>query len=52
LDVRIIADEYKEKNYIGRRYCEEKGIDIYYSSIGQRFSSSGLRKQVKQNEDK
>lgn len=52
LDVRIIADEYKEKNYTGRRYCEEKGIDIYYNSIGQRFSSSGLRKQVKQNEDK
>ena len=25
LDVRIIGDEYKEKNYTGRDYCDEKG---------------------------
>ena len=47
LDVRIIGDEYKDKNYTGRDYCEEKGIEIYYNSRDHRFSSSGLRKQVK-----
>ena len=47
LDVRIIGDEYKEKNYTGKDYCAEKGIDIYYNSRDHRFSSSGLRKQVK-----
>jgi glycerol-3-phosphate cytidylyltransferase len=52
LDVRIIGDEYKDKNYTGRDYCEEKGIEIYYNSRDHRFSSSGLRKQVKQVEDK
>ena len=52
IDVRIIGDEYKEKNYTGRVYCEEKGIKIYYNSRDHRFSSSGLRKQVKQLEDK
>ena len=51
IDVRIIGDEYKEKNYTGRTYCEEKGIEIYYNSRDHRFSSSGLRKQVKQLED-
>jgi glycerol-3-phosphate cytidylyltransferase len=51
LDVRIIGDEYKEKNYTGRDYCEEKGIDIYYNSRDHRFSSSGLRKQVKKAEE-
>ena len=51
LDVRIIGDEYKEKNYTGRDYCEEKGIEVYYNSRDDRFSSSGLRKQVKQIED-
>tara|TARA_B110000003_G_C16501775_1_gene477678 strand:- start:460 stop:852 length:393 start_codon:yes stop_codon:yes gene_type:complete len=45
LNVRIIGDEYKEKNYKGRDYCEEKGIEIYYNSRDHRFSSSGLRKQ-------
>ncbi|MFT5248475.1 MAG: glycerol-3-phosphate cytidylyltransferase [bacterium] len=52
LDVRIIGDECKEKNFTGRFYCEEKGIAIYYNSRDYRFSSSGLRKQVKQVEDK
>jgi glycerol-3-phosphate cytidylyltransferase len=52
LDVRIIGDEYKEKNFTGRTYCEEKGIELYYNSRDHRFSSSGLRKQVKSAEDK
>ena len=47
LDVRIIGVEYKEKNFTGRVYCEGKGIEIYYNSRDHRFSSSGLRKQVK-----
>ena len=48
IDVRIIGDEYQDKNFTGRGYCEEKGIEIYYNSRDHRFSSSGLRKQVKQ----
>ena len=52
IDVRIIGDEYKEKNFTGRTYCEEKGIELYYNSRDHRFSSSGLRKQVKEVEDK
>jgi len=52
LDVRIIGDEYKDKNYTGRDYCKEKEIEIYYNSRDHRFSSSGLRKQVKSVEDK
>jgi glycerol-3-phosphate cytidylyltransferase len=51
-DVRIIGDEYKDKNYTSRTYCEEKGIEIYYNYRDHRFSSSGLRNQVKQAEDK
>ena len=52
LDVRIIGDEYKNKDYTGRTYCEEKEIEIYYNSRDHRFSSSGLRRQVKIAEDK
>ena len=52
IDVRIIGDEYKEKNFTGKDYCKEKGIEIYYISRDHRFSSTGLRKQVKQLEDK
>ena len=49
LDVRIIGEEYKKKPFTGRAYCEEMGIKIYYNSRDHRFSSSGLRKQVKLN---
>ena len=47
LDVRIIGNEYVNKQYTGKEYCKEKGIEIYYNSRDHRFSSSGLRKQVK-----
>lgn len=52
LDVRIIGEEYKEKPFTGKDYCKEKGIQIYYNKRDHRFSSSGLRKQVKLAEDK
>jgi glycerol-3-phosphate cytidylyltransferase len=51
LDVRIIGDEYKDKQFTGKDYCMKKGIRIYYNSRDHRFSSSGLRKQVKTAEE-
>ena len=50
-DVRTSDEEYKENNFTGRTYCEEKGIELYYNSRDHRFSSSGLRKQVKEIEE-
>lgn len=52
LDVRIIGEEYKDKQFTGKEYCKDKGIDIYYNKRDHRFSSSGLRNQVKKAEDK
>lgn len=52
IDVRILGDEYKEKNFTGRAYCEEKGIELYYNSRDHRFSSSGLRQIVANVETK
>jgi glycerol-3-phosphate cytidylyltransferase len=50
LDVRIIGDEYREKNFTGRSYCEEKGIELYFNGRDHRFSSSSLRKVVADKE--
>lgn len=52
LDVRIIGEEYRDKPFTGREYCQEKGIELYFNTRDHRFSSSGLRKQVKSAEDK
>ncbi|HEX8561703.1 MAG TPA: adenylyltransferase/cytidyltransferase family protein [Flavobacterium sp.] len=50
IHVRIIGDEYKSKNFTGRSYCEEKGIELYYNKRDHRFSSSGLRREVYERE--
>lgn len=51
IDVRIIGEEYKEKNFTGRNYCEEKGIEIHYNKRDHRFSSSSLRKEVAEKQN-
>ncbi len=44
--VRILGDEYMFKNFTGRAYCEEKGIELYFNRRENRFSSSALRQIV------
>ena len=51
IDVRIIGDEYADKQFTGRAYCEEKGISFYFNKREHRFSSSELRKEVLQKEN-
>jgi len=51
IDVRILGDEYKDKPFTGRSYCEEKGIQLYFNKREHRFSSSGLRKEVQEKEN-
>lgn len=51
LDVRIIGEEYKDKAFTGRDYCEEKGIKFYFNRREHRFSSSGLRQNIAESEN-
>ena len=50
IDVRILGEEYRDKKFTGRMYCEEKGIELYFNKRDHRFSSSGLRKEVAHKE--
>jgi len=50
IDIRFIGDEYKEKKFTGRSYCEEKGIELYFNTRNHRYSSSILRREVYQIE--
>ena len=52
IDIRIIGEEYKEKDFTGKEYCNKKGIKIYYNKREHRFSSSTLREQVKKSEER
>ncbi|WP_164126596.1 adenylyltransferase/cytidyltransferase family protein [Sphingobacterium luzhongxinii] len=51
LDVRIVGDEYADRDFTGKQYCIDKGIELYYNSRDHRFSSSGLRKIVADKEN-
>ena len=46
IDVRIVGEDYQDKNFTGRAYCEENGIQFYFNKRDHRFSSSGLRKEI------
>ena len=52
IDIRIIGEEYKNQNFTGKDYCKNKGIEVYYNKREHRFSSSSLRKQVQEAENK
>ena len=50
IDVRIVGDEYRDRDFTGRTYCEQKGIKLYFNARDHRFSSTGLRHEVYQKE--
>jgi len=52
IDVRIVGEEYREKDFTGRTYCEEKGIALYFNKRNHRFSSSGLRNEIANKQSK
>ena len=52
IDVRILGDEYKEKDFTGKDICRKLGIGLYFNSRNHRFSSTDLRTRVCENKGK
>ena len=50
ISIRIIGEEYKDKDFTGKVICEERGIKMWYNSRSHRFSSSELRKRTYESE--
>ena len=46
IDVRILGEEYRLKDFTGKDECRNRGIQIYFNKRDHRFSSSDLRKRV------
>lgn len=51
IDVRILGDEYKEKDFTGKDICKKRGIQLYFNKRDHRFSSSDLRRRVAEREN-
>jgi len=46
ISVKIMGNEYKDKDFTGKDICRKRGIDLYFNSRDHRFSTSDLRNRV------
>jgi len=46
IDVRILGEEYREKDFTGKDICRKRGIDLYFNKREHRFSTTDLRERV------
>jgi len=44
--VRVLGDEYKNKEFTGKDIAKQRGSKIIYNGRDHSFSSSSLRKRV------
>jgi glycerol-3-phosphate cytidylyltransferase len=43
IDIRFLGDEYKTKDFTGKQWCLDNGVELHYHLRGHPYSSSGLR---------
>ncbi len=46
IDIRFLGDEYKTKDFTGKQWCLDRGIQLHYHEREHPYSSSSLRKRV------
>lgn len=46
INIKIMGNEYKDKDFTGKDICRKRGIDLYFNSRDHRFSTSDLRSRV------
>lgn len=46
IDIRILGEEYLDKEFTGKEICLKRGIRFHYNKRDHSFSSTDLRKRV------
>lgn len=46
IDIRIVGEDYLDKDFTGKEDCSKLGIKICYNNRKHNFSSSELRKRI------
>ena len=46
IDVRILGEEYLEKDFTGKDICKKRGIALHFNKRDHRFSSTDLRQRI------
>lgn len=47
IDIRIVGEDYKGKDFTGKDYCLSNNIEIYYNKRSHDFSSTELIDRIK-----
>ena len=51
IDVRVLGEEYKNKDFTGKDIAKQRGSKIVYNGRDHSFSSTSLRKRVASAQD-
>ena len=46
IDVRILGEEYRDKDFTGKDICRSRDIDLHFNKRDHRFSTTDLRRRV------
>lgn len=46
IDIRFLSEEYLNRDFTGKQYCIQNGIELYYHKREHEYSSTELRNRV------
>lgn len=52
ISIRFLSEEYKDRDFTGKQYCIENGVELFYHPRKHIYGSSELRNRVYELESK
>ena len=52
VDVRFVGEDYIDKDFTGKIYCIENGIELLYNTRRHNFSTSELRRRLEDSHNR
>ena len=46
IDIRFLSDEYKDRDFTGKQWCIDNGIELHFHIRKHQYSSTELRNRV------
>jgi glycerol-3-phosphate cytidylyltransferase len=46
IDVRFLSEEYKDRDFTGKQYCIDNGVELFFHLRRHQYSSTELRNRV------
>ena len=46
IDIRILGEEYRDRDFTGKQYCIDNGIELFFHLRRHQYSSTELRNRV------